>query len=304
MSILNNILENTMHPAPVSVFDLPVAEREETKPIVENKSSNVPQLFEVEKLPLSGPYGQIDKKGIFVKGKCINVVSDKYEIHQPQEIVDTFYKVVESHGLEVNRVIPNATNGGLLLSAKYADKKIGGEDHTVNLTFFTAHDGKRKTFLSLDTLRIACFNQVPALYRNKSRWLFSEKHYANSLDMDLLGKLLTHVPESIEKHNEKIETLQNVKLSFSDFVGLWIDHYKQDKQAKQFNTKVEKLRSVYYNATGQRQVTNDTAYKAFNAMTFINTHDGRNTALKDQNSFIDGGNDSLEWMHELIELSA
>jgi hypothetical protein len=201
-------------------------------------------------------------------------------------------------------VLTNPSNGGLLLSAKYADMKIAGDDSKINLTFYTSHCGKYKSILTLDALRLACFNQVPVLYRNKGRWLVAEKHYKNALDIDSIGKLLSHIPESINAHNERMEKLKDVKLGLDDFIQMWENHYKLKKEQKQYDSKIAKLKSTYFAAPGQDICPAESAYKAFQCVTYNNTHEGRNTAMRLENAFFKGGDDSLEWMEELLTLSA
>jgi hypothetical protein len=257
-------------------------------------------LFPVVSAPISGPYGEIEgKKGIFVKEKNINVVSNRYEVHQPSEILETFQHVADKTGLQINRILPNEHNGGLMISAKYSDCKVLGENHDVNLTFYTSHCGKYKTFLTLDLLRMACFNQVPTLYKNKDRHIFAEKHYKNALDIKLIGDSLEYIPASITAYEEKAESLNNTKMSFDYFAEMYAKHYKLNKEQKQFDSKVEKLRNVYYNATGQRGL-DDSAYKAYQAITFMNTHELRNTAMKAENILTKSSNDSLVFLEELL----
>lgn len=257
-------------------------------------------LFTVDTLPISGPYGEIaGKRGIFVGNNCVNIVSDRYSVHQPREIYQRFANVAEQSNLEVNRVISNRKNGGLLLSAKYDNVQILGESHDVNLTFYTSHCGKYKTFLTLDLLRIACFNQVPALYANKSRFIFAEKHYQNSLDLDLIQQIIAGIPAAIEDYSATAESLIENKFSFESFAELYREHYNLRKEQKQFDSKLEKIKNIYYNAPGQRHLDNS-AYKAYQAVTYFNTHEGRNTYMKEENAYIKGGNDSLKFRDLLL----
>src|SRR5690606_6279052 len=131
MSILDSIIENTNSN---NIAKLPA--------IAQQTVIGDHYFYDVEKAPLSGPYGDIEhKKGIFVNQKCINVVSNSYEVHQPSEIYQTFLDVSAKTGLQVNRVLTNKHNGGFLLSAKYDSVKIAGESHDANLVFYTSHCG-------------------------------------------------------------------------------------------------------------------------------------------------------------------
>lgn len=285
MSFFDSVLANTqtqIQATSAPVIDAPIIE---AAPVIEPLSARVAsdyclrkqELFEVESAPISGPHGIIDnKQGLFVNGECVNLVSGKYEVHQPNEILAQFQKVEREHGLQINKVLTNPHKGALLISAKYDQTKITGEKHDVNLVFYTSHCGKFRTVLSCDLLRIACFNQIPTIMANKSRHLFAEKHYRNALDIDVIGKSIAEVPRMVNQYNRKANLLRDTKLSISDFIDIWTTHYKQEKTAKQYDSKVAKAREIYSYATGQRELE-DSAYKAYQAFTFMNTHETKDT---------------------------
>lgn len=262
-------------------------------------------LFNVDSLTLNtNEHGIVPKKrGLFVNGNCINIVSDRYEVHQPSEIYQRFVNVAEQSNLTVNRVLPNPNNGGLLLSAKYDSVQLRGEQHDVNLTFYTSHDGKYKTFLTLDLLRMACYNQIPTLYANKSRFIFAEKHYQNALNLDLIEDILAHIPETLQSYVEKMEMLGDMSINFDTFAEMYREHYKIKTEQKQYQSKMDKLASVYYNAPGQNIIHSGTGYKAFQAVTYLNTHEIKNTAMIEENRLIKNGNDSLNFMDKLLAVA-
>lgn len=306
MSLLDQAIAQTVNPVNTINPALPTqAANESNLETTTDFYGNKHELFTVEEHNLTSHYGTIpNKKGLFVNGQNINIVSDRYEVHQPKDIAKQFYNATQSQGLEVNRCIANPNNGGLLLSAKYSNQIVGGDSTDINLTFYTSHDGKYKTFLSLDTLRIACFNQLPILYKNKDRFIFAEKHYKNALDIERIGQFIAGIPASVGQHNDKLNALKETKLSLADLTDLFIEHYKLKKEQKQFQTKVDAFKSMYYNAPGQAIAPHNTAYKALQAITYRNTHEGRKTAMQEENRLIKGGNDSLEWLDNLLELSA
>ncbi len=260
------------------------------------------EMFTVEMGQLTGPYGNVEnKRGIFVNEQCINVVSPKYKMHQPIEIAQKFFDVADSHNLEVNRVLSNPKNGGLLLSAKYEQCKILGENHDINFSFYTSHCGQYRTFMTCDLLRIACFNQVPTLFAGKSRWIMSEKHYS-PLDIDAIEEALITVPEVIYAYEQKAAKLKDMQFSMEDFIQFYIESYKVNTEAKQFATKIEKLKNTYYNAAGQKQ-HGANGYKAFQALTFLNTHNIKETAMIEENRLITNGNDSLKQLDRLLAIA-
>lgn len=259
------------------------------------------EAFEIIESPITGPYGTIEgKKGLFVNEKNINIVSNKYEIVQPNDVMQRFNEVAQASDLTINRTLLNPTNGGLMISALFETTKILGDDHHINLVFYTSHCGKYKTFLTLDTLRLACFNQVPALYKNKDRFIFAEKHYRNALDLNLVQETIANIPASVAAYNEKANILQDVRLSKADFVEWYIGQINLKETTKQFDSKVEQFKATYSQATGQGSLEDGTGWKALNAISFMNTHNGRNTANKAENTLLKGGDNTLKLMDSLL----
>lgn len=285
-------------PATSTVVATPVIE----KPVMSAFEGT--NILPVESHPITGPYGIIpNKKALYVAKKNINIVSDSYEVHQLTDIARKFQEISEKCGLQVTHSMFNKHNGGLMISANYSELPLFGKDpHKIDLVFYTSHDGRYKTFLSLNALRQACFNQVPIVYADKGRFIFAEKHYKNALDIDMIGEALAGIPESIAAFQEKQTLLADKTFSYADFIEFYIQHYKLDKAAKQFDSKVAKAKEVYHSATGQRGLP-ETAYKALNAITFINTHMGRETAYKAENTLLKGGNDSLTVQGKLLQVA-
>ena len=266
---------------------------------------NAQAMFTVKEMPIFSDFGKIhNKKGLFVDEKCINIVSDKYEIHQPKEILATFTSVAERTGLEISTVKTNSFNGGMLISAKYSECFIADDKHDINLVFYTSHCGKYRTFLTLNALRIACFNQVPVLYKNQNRFIVAEKHYQNALDVNMIERVLENIPASVAAYKTRADRLKDVRLTEADFVEWYVKQMKWNEDSKQFDSKVAKLRAVYRGAEGQDVAGDNTAWKGFNAVTYINTHGGKNTALREENALIKGGDLSLKLFDNLFSLAA
>lgn len=305
MSFLNQVLENTTAINP-SLFAAPqlFASRDikPTPALVENKGIKSVN-FTVDTLPLSSERGTIEKKkGLFVGDKCINVVSDRYRVHQPSEILAKFNELANANHLTVEKVVANKANGGLLVSAKVNDCKIVGEDHNVNLVFYTSHCGKYKTTLACNLLRIACFNQLPTLVKNKQRHIYSEKHYNNVLCQKTFENTLLSIPVLVEKYNEQANILRDVKFSIDDFVEFACKQGILDKKSSRYEKSVRDLMETYNYAPGQRELDN-TAYKAYQALTYDNTHKLRNTAMIEETRNIKNVQESAELLLELLEVA-
>lgn len=302
MSNVISIFDSVVVPSAVVV---PSNDVVNPAPVVfRNYAGKEQTMFNVEKQPIFSPYGVIDgKNGLFVNEQCINIVSDHYEIVQPNDVYQRFAMLADQTNLKINKVLLNPQNGGLMISALFEHTRINGDSHDVNVVFYTSHCGKYKTFLTLDVLRIACFNQVPALYQNKDRFIFAEKHYKNALDLDLMTEALDNIPASVEAYNIRAQRLQDVKLSKADFIDWYANQLKLKKEQKQYDSKISNIKALYSSATGQTQLADGTGWKAFNAITYANTHNGKQTAYKAENALLKGGDNSLKLLDELLAIA-
>lgn len=250
------------------------------------------------------------KRAILVNGNTVNITSDKYAIHQPADIYKAFERVCSKTKLEINpeKTMLNPKTGGMILSAKYATKMFDAgtkkEAHDINVVFYTSHDGKYRTFMTLDVLRILCMNQAPALYKGKDKHIMSEKHYQNALKLSTLESRLEGIEESVRMYKARSEQLCDVKLTLADFTEFYIGHYGLNRDSSHFDGKINALHDVYNGAKGQASIANDTAYKAYNAITYINTHNLSATDGKDENRLHTKTKDTAQVMGKLLALAA
>ena len=158
------------------------------------------------------------KKALFVEDKCINIVGDKYKIVQPNDVIQAFQN---STGLTVDKILTNKNTGGLLLKSTLANPYLNGDEHKIDLTFYTGHNGQYRTFLSLQALRIACMNQLPAMNANKSLWLMNEKHY-QSFSFDKLQKIIETLPLHMANFTNDYSKLIDIKITKKEFLELFV----------------------------------------------------------------------------------
>jgi hypothetical protein len=296
MSLLDQILSNTVTTTSeaINAAPTPVAIAQPTKPVV-------PALFEVESLPLHSQYGTLKgKKGLFVNGSCINIVSDRYEVHQPSEILAEFQEVAASGGIDVEAVKTNPATGAMMIVSSLASCKIAGEDHKAKLIFYTSHDGKNKTFLSLDFLRIVCMNQLRKLYKNESQHIFAEKHYKNALSLKTIGPVIDSLNQELAEQENLAQRLLEKRIDFSKAREVFASHKKYDEQQKQFESKMAEFRATYFSAPGQNDLPDHSAYKLLNAVTYLNTHKVKATQNALETQHITNAKDSLDFVELLL----
>ena len=250
------------------------------------------ELYTVD--PITGVIDVIpSKKGLFVEGKNINITSDKYKVVQPNQVIETFRNTT---GLKIDNIITNTNTGGLLLKSTLDNPFLSGEEHKIDLTFYTGHNGQHRTFLSLQALRMACMNQLPALSANKNLWLMNEKHYS-TFNFDRLKSLIEELPLHITNFKNDYSKLHDVKVTKKQFLELFIQQFKIQTETKAGEKVINNISDVYSHAQGQSQITNDSAYKAYHALTYNLTHNGRDTA----NAMERGIKNNMEISHKFFD---
>jgi hypothetical protein len=236
------------------------------------------------------------KKGLFVAEKCINIVADRYKVVQPNKVIEIFQNTT---GLTVDKILTNPNTGGLLLKSTLSNPFLNGDEHRIDLTFYTGHNGQYRTFLSLQALRLACMNQLPALSKEKGLWLMNEKHY-QSFSFDKLEAIIETLPLQLANFTNQYNQLSDIKITKKDFLEMFVQQYKVLTDTKAGEKTINNISDVYSFAMGQSTITNDSAYKAYQAITFHNTHNGRNTANKVERDNITNMIDSQKWFGSLL----
>lgn len=239
------------------------------------------------------PFQVPNKKALIVDDQVINIVSDRYKVVQPSDVMRSFER---TSGLTIDNVLSNPKTGGLLIKTRLASPKFLGEDHQIDLTFYTGHNGKYRTILTLQALRMACFNQLPAINSNKSLWLMNEKHYK---DFDLLGmeSLLDSIPLQLANFKSQYESLADISITKKQFLELFAEEKKATDKT------IEEISSIYSFARGQRELSDNTAYKAYNAITYYNTHSKRASKTEQiERETFKNANDNHKFLNSMLAL--
>ena len=259
-------------------------------------SDHMKKAFTIKEEPIYlGNGSQVpSRKALYVDDKCVNIVADSYKVVQPKEVISTFEK---TSGLNIDKVLTNPNTGAILIKSRMDNPYINGEEHTIDLTFYCGHDSKYRTLLSMQALRVACMNQMPAISANKGLWLMSEKHY-RAFDLEKMRNLVEGLPLMITNFKAQYAALDDIQLSKKQFLELFVEHYKAtDKQ-------IDKMKEVYSFATGQREIKHETAYKAYNAVTYQLTHGGRKGVNGLEKNNIKNMNEAHSFFNVLTSLAA
>lgn len=214
-----------------------------------------------------------DRKALYVNNKCVNIVSNsRYKVVQPKEIYNRFQQA--SH-LEITKLVTNPNYGSLLLSASYGKISVGNDQHDLNLSFYTGHNNQYSTFTTLMGMRQACMNQLPAMIGAPSLYLMKCKHIQD-FNFEELESIIETLPRRVANFQLQCQRLQESKLSFRDFLEAYVSFFKLEESAKK-DKAIASITDVYKKAQGQEIITDDTAYKAFHALTYDLTHNVKQT---------------------------
>lgn len=251
-------------------------------------------MFEIKESPVYSSEGIIEgKKALMIDGKTINIVSENYHVVQPRDVMSRLESIP---GLRTTTALSNPNTGGLLVAAKL-DNRIDNFSYQHNLVFYTGHNGQYRTLLTNQSLRLACMNQCSTLLGQKERHLYSEKHY-KEFDVEKMGEIIENVPRIAAEFERNMRDMEAEPLSLSRFVELYMDRQKVSDQRK--DSVRLTLMDIYRNAKGQSVLPENTVAKAFNTITYLNTHNLKQGKNSLENKFITKINDSTNWYNELL----
>ena len=253
------------------------------------------KLFTIEESPISDVNGVIPgRKSLIINKKSINQVSEKYGIVQPRDVAQTFEKI---SGLSIDKLKMNPNTGGMLIGATLENTRIDGDAHNISLCFYTGHNSQYRTILTMQALRIACENQIPAMMADKSKFLISEKHYGD-FDFARMKSTIESLPARIAAFKEKYAALKDVHLTKSQFIDLFIEFNKTVESRR--DEVAAHIGNVYTSARGQDSLSDGNAYKAFQAITFDLTHNTRKCKNELEHHFMRNTATAEKWFERLI----
>lgn len=250
------------------------------------------KIFNIDEKPLFVEGSEIqvpNKKALLVNGKVINIVSDKYKVVQPSDVMRSFERTTD---LTIDAVLSNTHTGGLLIKSRMMNPTINGEKHSIDLTFYTGHNGQYRTILSLQALRMLCMNQIPAISKNENLWLMNEKHYRD-FDLQKMESLMDQAGHALIEWKQEYTGLLDIPLTARQFIELWQEETKATDKA------VQKMADIYQFADGQSHL-GESVYKAYQAITYDLSH-GRNSKIKMEKENINNMATAKDWLTKLFE---
>lgn len=218
-------------------------------------------------------------------GTDLSVVSDRYQVVQPREVIEFYRDLTERHGFELEVV--GALKGGRKVWA------LANTHHAVNLRdsdtvkgyllLATSYDGTMATNARFTSVRVVCNNTLSVAV-NGSRADVTVPHStafnADKVKLELgIGDAWVEFSERSRDMTQRIVTRdETVRFLLDAYLGLADDEkikeYQSDEKNKKSGEKLmERLTNALFNSPGATMASaRGTLWGALNAVTYDVDH--------------------------------
>jgi phage/plasmid-like protein (TIGR03299 family) len=242
-------------------------------------------------------------------GSPLSIVGENYNVVQPQEALEFFRDLTESHGMKLS------TAGCLFNGARYwalaetgrTGEILNGDIIKGHLLFITSVDGTLSTTARFVSTRVVCNNTLTVAMNEDCTNLIRKTHRSNwdsqqaKIEMGLLDKNW----ESFLDDLRRLSECRMTDVEVNTFFEKTLFDPKRDlaKQRPAEIRKVNRVMDLYYNGAGAAQATK-TAYGALNAATNLLTHGTPRTSPDKNfwNGYIGNDAEKNRIMSSLLEL--
>lgn len=228
----------------------------------------------------SGKYYQtIPKKKALVRSdnnEPLAVVSDRYKVVQPKQIIEFFESVIKENGFKMSTA--GALKGGKRVWAMAdcgRDFRIGGDQVGAHLLLATAYDGTFSTTAQFTSIRVVCNNTLGfSLDRGGEGGIVKIPHTQAFNQWDVKADLGFDVDwvnfrDNVLKLSEHKVTKREAIAYFLTCCGVTEEEAADGKQL----LNVKRLLAAYESGPGsQLPSAKDTLWGALNAVTYIADH--------------------------------
>jgi len=203
----------------------------------------------------------------------LNVVSDKYNVVQPREILE-FYRDLISDSMFTMETAGSLKDGGKIWALAKAARpiRVRGNDVTIPyLLLATSTDGTLSTTGKFVGERVVCHNTLTMAMSEQTAHQVKVPHHSVFDPVKMKSKL--GVIETMSAEFEKqANAMAGIKLKKDDAIRFFVDLFCEEGEevdlAKPTQTKVGQLYYLYKNSPGHDMVSaNDTLWGAVNAVT-------------------------------------
>lgn len=228
----------------------------------------------------------------------LGVVTDRYKIHQPAEVLDFFNTLMQSAGftLEVAGAIKGGKRIWALANVNKEACVLGHDAVKAYLLLSTSFDGSTATIGQFTSIRVVCNNTLSAADCESSPSRFSITHGAKfdaSLMRDKLGLVVSGFDGMMDKYRSLARSSTNtqqvekfMKELFPHVYNEKVGQYQESRGYKKVMDLFEG-KSIGYGMTG----TIGTKWGLLNAVTeYIDHERGYNVDSRMTNAWFGNGN--------------
>lgn len=228
----------------------------------------------------------------------LGVVTDRYKIHQPEEVLDFFNTLMQSAGFSLE--VAGAIKGGKRIWALANVNKeacvLGHDAVKAYLLLSTSFDGSTATVGQFTSIRVVCNNTLSAADSEVAPSRFSITHGAKfdaSLMRDKLGLVVGGFDGMMDKYRRLARSSVSTKelQQFMDkfFPKVYSEKQMQWQESRGYKKVMELFEgnAIGYGMTG----TMGTKWGLLNAVTEYIDHDrGHNVDSRISNAWFGNGN--------------
>lgn len=278
----------------------------------EDKDSPIGDLRAAALNPHS--FKQIPGKKILTRSDTddiLSVVSDRYKLVQPREVMEFFRDLIEGMGFEMHTAgVLKDGNRVWALAKTGKDFNINGDVVEGYLMLATSYDGKFSTTAQFTSVRVVCWNTLSwSLEGEESRPVVKIPHTADfdagkvKAELGLLGNIND---VGWNKFQDNVIKLSEYKVTKRDAVNFFLELLDVDEEAsgRQLQT-TKKLLAFYESGPGAKFISShNTTWGLVNAVSFFTDHARRGRADRrfDSASFGSGAQLKAKAFDKALEL--
>jgi len=221
-------------------------------------------------------------------GTVLNIVSDKYNVVQPIDMLDTFHHAVDRTGFKMDRM--GVYGDGKVIWGR-ADMEqafsLNGNDNIDYFMYFvTSTDGSTATHAFISTLRAACMNALNIA--SKQSDIGMKVFHRSEYDVHEFGSRLDYIDIATGEFEEKVSLLSDRQ--FDGYTGfnriysrLFGDAPREEGRSQTMwnNRKADAWANVFTNP-GVELTNQFSLWNLLNAFTFNIDH--KNKARNDESA--------------------
>lgn len=246
-------------------------------------------------------------------GKMLSVVSDRYQIVQPKDVVDFYRDLTAQHGFKMETMGALSDGKRVWALAKVGEGFTVGRNDRIEsyLLLATSYDKTMATRAQFTTVRVVCHNTLSAAVASKNSCV-SISHSA-MFDADKVKLDMGIVTESNATMQEAFTAMADRKVTVREARN-WLAKVlfdETDELDKLSTRKQNIIANVYglFNGAGKGssfETANGTAFGLLNAVTeHIDHYAGRNANNRIQSAWFGVGENTKEKAYKMaLELVA